>query len=122
MILQGITKDKLLSLGVEMHDEFWCNLNPNHSLNDTTISDEGIFYTPYAEMRSITLGALFFYKLTNKELTRYTLYLNGKKIDFIDSVYALEKLVETAESVVLVKTIGIDGEKIPWIIKKENND
>jgi len=121
MILQGITKDKLLSLGVKLKDEIWSNLKPNHSHNDTTISDEGIFYSTNGVMRSITSGSLFFYKLIHKDLTRYTLFLNGKQIDFIDSVYALEKLVEIAESVILIKT-DYNNDIITWIIKKDKND
>jgi len=118
MKLTGITLKKIEELGIELSELAMKNLNNEHSRNNTTTSDEGIFYRDYGVMRDITLGNLFKYRINKKELTQYALFLNGKKIDFIDNSYALEKLVEVSESVVIIK-MDKDDVSIPWIVEKD---
>lgn len=116
MKLTGISIKKLEENKVLLKENIKTKININHSRNNTTISNEGLFYTEYGVMRDIVLGTLCKFKLVGQKFTQYHLYINGKKIDFIDNVYALEKLVEFSESVILLKSAP-NNEVIPWLIE-----
>jgi len=85
---------------------------------NSTFSKECLFYKNNNEMRDIINGNLCRFRLSDQLFTHYRLFINGKKIDFIDNVYALEKLVEFSENVVLLKVTS-DNKVIPWLLEIE---
>ena len=119
MKLTGITKKRIDEFGIELSEMGYKNLNNEHSRNNTTTSNEGIFYKDYGYMRDIVFGNLFKFNVNKNEITQYALFLNGKKIDFIDNAYALEKLVETSDNTVLIR---MDKDKVftPWLLEKDD--
>ena len=116
MKLIGITKKRLDELNIKITETERYTLNNEHSRNNTTIADETIFHKNFGEMRDTVFGALYKFKIATSELMCYILFVNGKRIDFIDDAYALEKFVEFSDNVVIVKVYN-NAEITPWLVE-----